>query len=90
MVGAFQQLACVGAYPARILQALTEDMHSKEALELVKEHVMGILGQANMSYNNAMIKMSKLQGAQVGTSFHEMMYCSFSSSAVMHIRWTAC
>lgn len=34
---------------------------------------MGILGQANMSYNNAMIKMSKLQGAQVGTSFHDVL-----------------
>ena len=87
MDGALQQQACVGAYPATILQALTEDIHSKEALELVKEHVMGILGQANMSYNNAMIKMSKLQGAQVGTAYRDMLQLLQLGS--MHMSWTA-
>ncbi|CAK0743020.1 hypothetical protein CVIRNUC_001438 [Coccomyxa viridis] len=47
------------------LKALTEGIHTKEALDLVKEHVRGIMGPAAMSFANAMIKMSRLQAAQV-------------------------
>ena len=47
------------------LKALTEGVHTKEALEMVKEHVLSILGPASMAYANTPIKMSKLQAAQV-------------------------
>lgn len=47
------------------LKALTEGVHTKEALEMVKEHVLSILGPASMAYANTSIKMSKLQAAQV-------------------------
>lgn len=47
------------------LRSLTEGVHSKEALEMVKEHVLGMLGPASVGFANTMIKMSKLQGAQV-------------------------
>ena len=43
------------------LKTLTEGIHSKEALELVKEHVKGVMGPASMAYSNTMIKMAKLQ-----------------------------
>ncbi|KAI3427925.1 hypothetical protein D9Q98_006317 [Chlorella vulgaris] len=47
------------------LQALTEGVHSREAIDMVKEHVLAVLGPASMAFSNTMIKMSKLQGAQV-------------------------
>ena len=47
-------------------QALTDGIHTKEALDLVREHVRGIMGPAAVAFSNAMIKMSKLQAAQVG------------------------
>ena len=47
------------------MQALTEGIHTKEALDLVREHVRGIMGPAAVAFSNAMIKMSKLQAAQV-------------------------
>ena len=47
-------------------QSLTEGIHTKEALDLVREHVRGIMGPAAVAFSNAMIKMSKLQAAQVG------------------------
>ncbi len=43
------------------LKTLTEGIHSKEALELVREHVLGVMGPASMAYSNTMIKMAKLQ-----------------------------
>lgn len=43
------------------LKTLTEGIHSKEALELVREHVLGVMGPASMAYSNSMIKMAKLQ-----------------------------
>lgn len=48
-----------------VLQALTEGIHTKEALDLVKEHVKGIMGPAAMAFSTSMIKMSRLQAAQV-------------------------
>ena len=45
-------------------QALTEGIHTREALDLVREHVRGIMGQAAMAFSNAMVKMSRLQAAQ--------------------------
>lgn len=42
-----------------------EGVHSRDAVELVKEHVLSVLGPASMAFSNTMIKMSKLQGAQV-------------------------
>ena len=47
------------------LRALTEGVHSREAIDMVKEHVLAVLGPASMAFANTMIKMSKLQAAQV-------------------------
>ncbi|KAI8106626.1 hypothetical protein M9435_001168 [Picochlorum sp. BPE23] len=47
------------------LRALTEGVHTKEAIEMVKEHMLGALGPASMAYGDTVIKMSKLQSAQV-------------------------
>jgi hypothetical protein len=47
------------------LKALTEGVHTKEAIEMVKEHMLGALGPASMAYGDTVIKMSKLQSAQV-------------------------
>lgn len=47
------------------LRALTEGVHSREALDMVKEHVLGVLGPASMAYAATKIKMSALQAAQV-------------------------
>ena len=46
-------------------KALTEGVHSMEALELVKQHLSTMLGDAPAAYSNVMIKISKLQAAQV-------------------------
>lgn len=43
------------------LKTLTEGIHSKEALQLVREHVLGVMGPASMAYSSSMIKMAKLQ-----------------------------
>jgi hypothetical protein len=40
-------------------------VHSREAIDMVKEHVLAVLGPASMAFSNTMIKMSKLQAAQV-------------------------
>lgn len=50
-----------------VVQALTEGIHTKEALELVRDHVRGIMGPAAVAFSNAMIKMSRLQAAQVNS-----------------------
>eukprot|EP00803_Ostreobium_quekettii_P001375 evm.model.scf_910.1 EVM.evm.TU.scf_910.1 scf_910:24458-29165(-) len=47
------------------LSVLTEGIHSKEAIELVKEHVLGVMGPAAMAYSSSQLKTSKLQMAQV-------------------------
>jgi len=48
------------------LKALTEGIHSKEALEMVREHLLGVMGPtAQNQFSNAMLKMSKFQMAQV-------------------------
>lgn len=47
------------------LKALTEGVHTKEALDMVKEHVLSVLGPASMAFADTRIKMSKLQAAQV-------------------------
>ena len=47
------------------LKALTEGIHTKEALDMVKEHVLSVLGPASMAFADTRIKMSKLQAAQV-------------------------
>lgn len=52
--------------PANLV-ALTENLHSKEALELVREHMLGVMGAAASSkFSTELIKMSKFQMAQVG------------------------
>jgi hypothetical protein len=48
-----------------VLKSLTEGVHSREALEMVKEHVLGVLGPASVGFANTRIKMAKLQAAQV-------------------------
>ena len=48
------------------LNQLTNGVHSVEALEMVKEHLMGMLGpQASNAYSNSLVRMSKLQAAQM-------------------------
>jgi hypothetical protein len=51
--------------PANLV-ALTEGIHSKEALELVREHMLGVMGAAaSNKFSTELIKMSKFQMAQV-------------------------
>lgn len=48
------------------LKSLTEGMHSKEALELVREHLLTMMGPAaDAAFSNSVIKISKFQMAQV-------------------------
>jgi hypothetical protein len=52
--------------PGPLPQPSAEGVHSREAIDMVKEHVLAVLGPASMAFSNTMIKMSKLQAAQVG------------------------
>jgi hypothetical protein len=47
------------------LTVLTNGVHSKEAIEVVKEHMMSLMGPANSAYSNTILKSSKLQSAQI-------------------------
>jgi len=48
------------------LNRLTDGVHSKEALEMVREHLMAVLGGAGENaYSAQLVRMSKLQAAQV-------------------------
>ena len=48
------------------LSKLTSGVHSSEALEMVRDHLMAALGpEAANSWPNQMVRMSKLQAAQV-------------------------
>lgn len=48
------------------LNRLTDGVHSKEALEMVREHLMAVLGGAGENaYSSQLVRMSKLQAAQV-------------------------
>ena len=42
-----------------------QGIHSKEALEMVKEHVRTLMGQATLAYDSAIVRMPKLQAVQV-------------------------
>jgi len=54
---------------------LTEGIHSKEALELVREHMLGVMGAAASSkFSTELIKMSKFQMAQVSGA-DALWYC---------------
>jgi len=44
---------------------LTEGVHSKEALDLVKEHLMAVMGPASQAFGSTPVKFGKLQAAQV-------------------------
>eukprot|EP00238_Polyblepharides_amylifera_P007005 CAMPEP_0196574708 /NCGR_PEP_ID=MMETSP1081-20130531/4361_1 /TAXON_ID=36882 /ORGANISM="Pyramimonas amylifera, Strain CCMP720" /LENGTH=421 /DNA_ID=CAMNT_0041892805 /DNA_START=128 /DNA_END=1393 /DNA_ORIENTATION=- len=46
-------------------KTLTEGVHSLEALDMVKQHLNTILGGAPPAFSNVMVKLSKLQAAQV-------------------------
>ena len=46
------------------LNALTQGVHTPEALEMVKDHLRSVLG-GQEAFSNVMVKMSKLQAAQV-------------------------
>jgi hypothetical protein len=48
------------------LQALTESIHTEEALDLVKDHMRAVMGPAAIQFADATIRMAKLQAAQVG------------------------
>lgn len=52
---------------AENLKNLTEGLHSREALDMVKEHVKNVMGPSAAGYANTLLKMSKLQAAQVRT-----------------------
>ena len=59
----------IDAGPANLV-ALTEGIHSKEALELVREHMLGVMGAAaSNKFSTELIKMSKFQMAQVSSTF---------------------
>lgn len=61
----FQNSGFVDPGAANLI-ALTEGIHSKEALELVREHMLGVMGAAaNNKFSTELIKMSKFQMAQV-------------------------
>jgi len=47
------------------LEALTQGVHSTEALELVREHVLAVMGQTALAFASAKLKLSKLQMAQI-------------------------
>mmetsp|Transcript_7986 Transcript_7986/g.26414 ORF Transcript_7986/g.26414 Transcript_7986/m.26414 type:complete len:452 (+) Transcript_7986:83-1438(+) len=48
------------------LNKLTDGVHSKEALEMVREHLLAVLGQGSENaYSSQLVRMSKLQAAQV-------------------------
>ena len=48
------------------LTRLTDGAHSAEALSMVKEHLMGMLGpEASAAYGAALVRTSKLQAAQM-------------------------
>ena len=48
------------------LTQLTNGVHSVEALSMVKEHLMGMLGpEASTAYSNTLVRTSKLQAAQM-------------------------
>jgi hypothetical protein len=47
------------------LAALTDGVHSADALALVKDHLRGTLGPAATAFSNTILKMSRLQAAQV-------------------------
>ena len=48
------------------LSKLTDGVHSNEALSMVKEHLLGMLGpEASAAYSNTLVRMSKLQAAQM-------------------------
>lgn len=51
--------------PGTNLKALTEGIHSKEALAMVKDHLMAMMGPAANAFSNTAVKMSKLQMTQV-------------------------
>ena len=52
--------------PGVNLNNLTEGVHSVEALEMVREHLLAVLGpQSETAYSNQLVRMSKLQAAQV-------------------------
>jgi hypothetical protein len=50
------------------LRLLTEGIHSREALDMVKEHIRNIMGPASVAFAEASIRMSTLQAAQVRPS----------------------
>jgi Protein of unknown function (DUF760) len=64
------------------LKALTEGIHSQEALDLVKDHIRGIMGPASMAFGNATIRMSKLQAAQVRSLVCSLLVLSYAASPV--------
>lgn len=48
------------------LNRLTDGVHSREALDMVREHLMAVLGGAGENaYSSQLVRMSKLQAAQV-------------------------
>lgn len=47
------------------LNQLTNGVHSTEALAMVKEHLLGMLGPTGNGYSNSLVRMSKLQAAQM-------------------------
>lgn len=65
-VPCFAQFVGFVDVPSVSLLALTEGLHSREALDLVKEHLLSVMGPTTLSqFSNAAVKMSKFQMAQV-------------------------
>ena len=51
--------------PGTNLKALTEGIHSKEALAMVKDHLTSMMGPTGNAFSTSVVKMSKLQMTQV-------------------------
>ena len=51
--------------PVRNLSELTDTVYSKEALDLVKEHLRSAMGPAGGALGNTPIKAGKFQAAQI-------------------------
>ncbi len=70
---------------ADTLKSLTEGVHTREALDMVKDHVKNVMGPAAAAYANTMLKMSKLQAAQV----HRRQRCRASRLMCSYVQTRA-
>ena len=79
---------------ADTLKSLTEGVHTREALDMVKDHVKNVMGPAAAAYANTMLKMSKLQAAQVRNCARHaskaLLCCSRALNAISMLSQRRC